>query len=263
MLAFLFSRALQAVGVLVTVGLIACAVVRFAGDPISQMVGADTPPSERAAIRRSLGLDDPVPAQVARYLGRATRFDFGVSYRLRRPVSDLLAERIPATLELALCATLLGVGFGVPMGVFAAVKPEALWAKAFQATSLIGVSLTTFLIGLLLIWIFAVTLGWLPSFGRGATVRLGWWTTGLLTASGFKALILPALTLGLFQMTLLMRLVRVGMLETLRADFIRFARAGSPAPSDLPQSRAEERGASHHRGRRASAWAGDRLRARH
>jgi peptide/nickel transport system permease protein len=233
MLAFLLSRVLQAAGVLVTVGLIAFAVVRSAGDPVSQMVGPDTPPAERAAIRRSLGLDDPVPAQAMRYLGQAARFDFGASYRLRQPVADLLKERLPATLELALCATLLGLGLGVPTGVFAAVKPDAGAARLFQALSLVGVSLPTFLIGLLLIWAFAVTLGWLPSFGRGATVRLGPWTTGLLTASGRKALVLPALTLALYQTTLLMRLTRAGMLEALRADFIRFARARGLPPRAL------------------------------
>ena len=230
MLAFVISRALQAVGVLLAIGLIAFAMVRFAGDPVNQMVGVDTPPAERAAIRRSLGLDDPVLVQFGRYVGQAARFEFGVSHQVRQPVSNLLAERVPATLELALCATLFALCLGIPMGMFAALRRGTVLATAFQALSLIGVSLPTFLIGVLLISIFSVALGWLPSFGRGETVRLGWWTTGFLTASGLKALILPAVTLGLYQMTLIMRLVRAEMLEVLRTDHIRFARARGLRP---------------------------------
>jgi len=199
----LIRRTLQAIGVLFAIGLIAFTTFRFAGDPVNQMVGMDTPPAERAAIRRSLGLDDPVLVQFGRYLGQAVRFEFGLSYQVGQPVSTLLAERIPATLELAACATLLALGLGIRMGVYAALRRDTLLARSFQALSLIGVSLPTFLIGILLIYIFSVTLGWLPSFGRGETVPLGWWSTGFLTASGLKALILPAVTLGLFQMTLI------------------------------------------------------------
>ena len=230
MLAFVIRRALQALGVLLAVGLIAFAMFRFIGDPVNQMVGVDTPPGERAAIRRSLGLDDPALVQFGRYLGQAARFEFGISYQVRQPVSRLLAERLPATLELAFCAMIFALGFGLPMGVFAALKRDTAPAKLLQAVSLVGISLPTFLIGILLIWVFSVTLGWLPSFGRGETVRLGWWTTGFLTASGLKALILPTVTLGLFQTTLIMRLVRAEMLEVLRSDYIRFARARGLKP---------------------------------
>ncbi len=225
MLAFIIRRALQAVAVLLAVGMIAFAMFRFAGDPVNQMVGAETPPEERLAIRQELGLNDPVIVQFGRYLVSAARFDFGISYQFRQPVSDLLSERIPATLELSICATIFALVFGILMGVYSALNRDSALAKLFQAISLIGVSLPTFLIGILLIYLFAVTLGWLPSFGRGDTVRLGWWTTGLLTASGVKALIMPSITLGLFQMTLIMRLVRAEMLEVLRTDYIRFARA--------------------------------------
>jgi peptide/nickel transport system permease protein len=225
MLAFIIRRALQAVAVLLAVGLIAFAMFRFAGDPVNQMVGAETPPEERLAIREQLGLNDSVIVQFGRYLANAARFDFGVSYQFRLPVSQLLSERMPATLELAICATIFALVFGILMGVYSALRRDSALAKLFQAISLIGVSLPTFLIGILLIYLFAVTLGWLPSFGRGDTVRLGWWTTGLLTASGLKALIMPSITLGLFQMTLIMRLVRAEMLEVLRTDYIRFARA--------------------------------------
>jgi peptide/nickel transport system permease protein len=225
MLAFTLRRAFQALGVMFAVGIIAFSMFRFAGDPVSQIVSIDTPPAERAAVRKSLGLDDPVIVQFARYFGNAVQFKFGMSYQFRQPVSTLLAERMPATLELATCATIISMVFGILMGVYTALKRDTWLAKVFQMVSLIGISLPTFLIGILLIYLFAVTLGWLPSFGRGDVVKIGWWTTGLLTVSGLKAIIMPAITLGLFQMTLIMRLVRAEMLEVLRTDYIRFARA--------------------------------------
>jgi peptide/nickel transport system permease protein len=225
MLAFILRRALQAVAVLFAVGVISFAMFRFAGDPVNQIVSIDTPAAEREQVRRSLGLDDPVPIQFGRYLVRAVQGDFGVSYQFRQPVSALLIERMPATLELAICATIFALGSGILMGVYSALRRDSVLAKVFQAVSLIGVSLPTFLIGILMIYLFAVILGWLPSYGRGDTVRLGWWSTGLLTTSGLKALVMPSITLGLFQMTLIMRLVRAEMLEVLRTDYIRFARA--------------------------------------
>ena len=225
MLAFIIRRAFQALAVLFAVGLISFSMFRFAGDPVNQMVGAETSPAERLEIRRQLGLDDPLVVQFGRYLKGAATFDFGTSYQFRQPVAQLLKERMPATLELALVATILALVFGILMGVYSALRRDTALAKLLQAVSLIGVSLPTFLIGILLIYLFSVILGWLPSFGRGDTVRLGWWTTGLLTVSGLKALIMPSVTLGLFQMTLIMRLVRAEMLEVLRTDYIKFARA--------------------------------------
>src|ERR1035438_584076 len=225
MLAFTLRRAIQALGVMIAVGIIAFSMFRFAGDPVNQMVAIDTSAAERAAIRQSLGLDDPVPVQFVRYFANAAQFKFGVSYQFRQPVADLLKERMPATLELATCATIFAMVFGILMGVYSALRHDTALAKLLQAISLIGISLPTFLIGILLIYLFAVVLGWLPSFGLGDVVRIGWWTTGLLTVSGLKALIMPAVTLGLFQMTLIMRLVRAEMLEVLRSDYIKFARA--------------------------------------
>jgi ABC-type dipeptide/oligopeptide/nickel transport systems, permease components len=225
MLAFIVRRVFQAIGVLFAVGIIAFSMFRFAGDPVNQIVSIDTPAAQREEVRRSLGLDDSVPVQFARYLGGAVRGDFGVSYQFRQPVSDLLAERMPATLELAFCATVFAVVFGILMGVYSGLKRDSALAKLFQTISLVGISLPTFLIGILLIYLFAVTLGWLPSYGRGDTVRIGWWSTGLLTSSGLLALIMPSITLGLFQMTLIMRIVRAEMLEVLRTDYIKFARA--------------------------------------
>jgi peptide/nickel transport system permease protein len=225
MLAFTLRRAIQAVGVMIVVGILAFGMFRFAGDPVNQIVALDTSAAERANIRRSLGLDDPVIVQFGHYFINAAQFKFGVSYQFRQPVADLLKERMPATLELAICATIFSLVLGILMGVYSALKRDSISAKALQAVSLIGISLPTFLIGILLIYLFSVTLGWLPSFGRGDTVKIGWWSTGLLTVSGWKAMVMPAITLGLFQMTLIMRLVRAEMLEVLRTDYIRFARA--------------------------------------
>ena len=225
MLAFTLRRAIQAIGVMIAVGIIAFSMFRFAGDPVNQMVSIDTPYAERAAIRQSLGLNDPIPVQFVRYFANAVQFNFGISYQFRQPVASLLKERMPATLELAIVATIFAMVFGILMGVYSALHEDSLLAKLFQAVSLIGISLPTFLIGILLIYVFAVKLGVLPSFGRGEVVRIGRWSTGLLTLSGLKALVLPSITLGLFQMTLVTRLVRAEMLEVLRTDYIRFARA--------------------------------------
>src|SRR5437764_4768928 len=184
MLAFTLRRAIQAIGVMIAVGIISFSMFRFAGDPVNQMVAIDTSFAERSAIRKSLGLDDPIPIQFARYFANAAQFDFGTSYQFRQPVASLLKERMPATLELATCATILAMVFGILMGVYSALRRDSLLAKLFQAISLLGISLPTFLIGILLIYLFAVLLGWLPSFGRGEVVRIGWWTCGRLTVCG-------------------------------------------------------------------------------
>jgi peptide/nickel transport system permease protein len=226
MIAFIIRRLIAAIGVMIAVGMIAFLMFRYVGDPVNQMVGVETSAAERAELSHQLGLDQPVLVQAARFLSHAARFDFGLSYQFKEPVSGMIAARLPATLELALVASLLSLLIGVPLGVHAALRRDSGLARLFQGLSLIGVSLPTFLTGILLIYLFSVVLRWLPSFGRGDVVRIGgWWTTGLLTASGLKSLIMPATTLALFQMTLIMRLVRAEMLEVLRADYIRFARA--------------------------------------
>jgi peptide/nickel transport system permease protein len=225
MAAFVLRRLVQAALVMAAVGLIAFALFRFVGDPVVFMLGQDATPADRAAMSAQLGLDQPFHVQYGRFVARAVQGDFGLSLRQLRPVSTLFAERLPATLELSLAAALFAVAVGIPMGVYTALKPRSWLSQAFLVVSLVGVSLPTFLIGILLILVFAVQLGWLPSFGRGDVVMLGGWSTGLLTLSGLKALILPSITLGLFQMTLIMRLTRSEMLEVLRADHIRFARA--------------------------------------
>jgi peptide/nickel transport system permease protein len=225
MVAFVLRRLAQGLVVMLAVGLIAFALFRFVGDPVAFMVGQDATPEQRAQMTRDLGLDRPFYVQYANFVSRAVRGEFGLSLRQLRPVSTLLVERLPATLELSIAAAVLALAAGIPMGVYTALHRRSWLSQLMLAVSLVGISLPTFLIGILLILVFAVKLRWLPSFGRGETVAMGWWTTGLLTASGLRALILPSITLGLFQMTLIMRLVRSEMLEVLRTDYIRFARA--------------------------------------
>lgn len=225
MLAFIIRRLAQSVLVMLVVALIAFFVFRFVGDPITSMVGVETRIEDQEIMRERLGLNDPVVVQFARFIGNAMQGEFGISYRLQQPVTELILSRLPATIELAFASATLALVLGVVLGVFTALKPKSLASGAIMALSLIGVSLPTFLIGIGLIYIFAVELSWLPSFGRGDVVDLGWWRTGFLTESGLKSLILPAITLSLFQLTLIMRLVRAEMLEVLRTEYIRFARA--------------------------------------
>ena len=225
MFAFIVSRVLQAIPVLLVVGFIAFAMFKFVGDPVTIMLGTTYTEVEKAALIEQLGLNQPFFVQYGTFMWNAFRGEFGISYRLARPVMDLIAERLPATLELAFTAASLALLIGVPMGVYTGIYRNAASSRLFLVFSLVGVSLPPFLIGILLILLFSVVLGWLPSFGRGEVVRFQYWSTGFLTVAGLKALVLPAITLGLFQMTLIMRLVRAEMLEVLRSDYVKFARA--------------------------------------
>jgi peptide/nickel transport system permease protein len=225
MIAFVIRRLLQSIVVMLTVAFIAFALFNFVGDPINNMVGQDTTQQDRDKLRQSLGLNDPFVVQFARFVGRAVDGNFGLSYQYARPVSEIIVERLPATLELSFVAALIALLLGVPLGIYTGLHRHSFLSQVFLTVSLVGISLPTFLTGILLILVFAVVLGWLPSFGRGSTVALGWWTTGFLTVDGLKALILPSITLGLVQLTLIMRLVRAEMLEVLRTDYIKFARA--------------------------------------
>ena len=225
MLAYVIRRVAQSILVLLIVGLVAFSMFRFVGDPIDNMLGQERTQADIERLRTTLGLDQPFPVQYYRFLEGAVQGNFGVSYRQGRAVSEIIAERAPATLELALVSGVFALVLGIALGVFTAIRRDGFAANAIMSLSLIGVSLPTFLIGILLIYLFGVQLRWLPTFGRGDVVDLGWWTTGFLTTSGLKSLILPAITLGLYQMTLIMRLVRSEMLEVLRQDYIRFARA--------------------------------------
>ncbi len=225
MASFILRRLIQSGIVLLAVAMLAFLMFRFIGDPVSQMVGQETTLAERAELREKLGLNDPVPVQFVRFVWRAASGDFGISYQMGQPVDRLLAERLPATLELSMFAMVIACLIGVPMGVYTGLHPKRWLSRVFLVVSLIGISLPTFFTGIMLILVFGVELGLLSTFGRGDTVRIGWWTTGLLTVSGWKSIIMPAFTLGLFQMTFIMRLVRSEMMEVMRTDFIKFARA--------------------------------------
>lgn len=233
MLLHLLRRLGQSVLVLLAVSFVSFMVFRYIGDPTISLLGEDATVEERDALLREIGFDRPVPLQYLGYIGQVLQGDFGVSYRLKRPVLEVIAERLPATLELALTASVLALIVGIGLGVYTALRRDGWLSRAIMTTSLVGVSLPTFLIGIGLIYLFAVELRWLPSFGRGETVMVGGWETGLLTASGLSALIMPAITLGFYNMTLIMRLVRAEMLEVLRSDYIRFGRARGLHEKDL------------------------------
>jgi peptide/nickel transport system permease protein len=224
-IAYALRSLAQAVMVMLAVALLAFSMFRFVGDPVANMVGQEASLQEREELAERLGLKDPFPLQFAHFVADMARGEFGMSYRQGRPVKDLLMERVPATVELAFLSSLFALVLGIALGVYTAIRRRGVLANVVMSLSLVGVSLPTFLIGIGLIYLFAVELRWLPSFGRGEVTRLGWWTTGLLTETGRKSLIMPTLTLGFFQLTLIMRLVRAEMLEALRTDYIKFARA--------------------------------------
>ena len=225
MLAFIIRRLAQAIVVMLAVAFIAFLLFQYVGDPVNNLLGQDATPAQRAQLRADLGLDKPFPVQFAHFVANAAEGEFGLSLRQGRKVSSLIVERLPATLELALIAAVLALAVGIPLGVYSAIRRGTRGSQAVLILSLLGVSLPTFLIGILLILVFAVLLKWLPSFGRGEVVALGPWTTGLLTVDGWKHLLLPSITLAVFQLALVLRLVRSEMLEVLRTDYIKFARA--------------------------------------
>jgi peptide/nickel transport system permease protein len=225
MFAFILRRLAQALIVMLVVAFIAFMLFQFVGDPVTSLLGQDATQAQREQLRRDLGIDQPFPVQFARFVGNAVQGEFGLSLRQGRKVSTLIAERFPATLELAMAAAVIALVVGVPLGVYAALRRGSFGSQLVMTLSLLGVSLPTFLIGILLILFFSVTLKWLPSFGRGDVVTFGSWSTGLLTADGWKHLVLPAITLSVFQLALILRLVRAEMLEVLRTDYIKFARA--------------------------------------
>lgn len=225
MVYFILKRLVQSVFVMLAVALLAFSLFRFVGDPVSQMTGVETTVEDRERLREELGLNDSMPVQFARFAGDMLRGDFGYSYRTRQPVSEMIAKAVPATLELGVVALIISLVVGIPAGVYTALKPRGFVTQTILLTTLVGVSIPTFVIGIALMFLFGVYLGWLPTFGRGGTVDLGVWTTSFLTVDGLRALVLPAVTLGVYQLTLTMRLVRAEMMEVMRSDYIRFATA--------------------------------------
>lgn len=225
MLVFIIKKLANAIMVMLAVALLAFMIFRLAGDPVEMMATEQTTEADRALMREQLGLNDSVIVQYLRFVTRAAQGEFGISYRNGQDVLTLIAERFPATMELVIVATLLSLIIGLPLGVLTAIKRGKWYSEILQFGSIIGVSLPSFVVGILLILTFSVTLGWMPAFGRGDVVDFGWWSTGFLTKSGWMALILPAISLSLYQITLIMRLVRAEMLEVMRSDYVKFARA--------------------------------------
>jgi peptide/nickel transport system permease protein len=226
MIFYALKRVFQAAGVMLFVSFVSFILFNYVGDPVNNMVGQEATIQDRQALRERLGLNDPFHVQYARFVRNGLQGDFGISYRLQRPVKVLIAERMPATLELVFVSAVLALSLGIPLGVYTGLHRYSWASRAILSTSLAGVSLPTFVIGILLIYLFSVTLNIMPSYGRGEVVKvLGGWTTGFLTASGWKAIVLPAVTLCLYQLTLILRIVRAEMLEVLLTDYIKFARA--------------------------------------
>ena len=222
---FILKRLAQSLLVMAVVSAISFSLFNFVGDPVNNMVGQDATREQRIEIRQQLGLDDPILTQYTRFMGNILSGDFGLSYRIKRPVDELSLERLPATLELVFVSAIIALAVGITLGVYTGIRRKSWVSRVILSTSLIGVSLPTFIIGIALIYVFAVHLRWLPSSGRSGTVDLGWWKTSLLTSDGWRAIVLPAITLSLFQLTLILRLVRAEMMEVMRTDFIKFARA--------------------------------------
>ena len=221
---FIFRRLAQSILVMAIVSAVSFSLFNFVGDPVNNMVGQDATREQRIEIRQQLGLDDPILSQYARFLGNTLQGDFGMSYRIKRPVDQLILERLPATLELVFVSAVIALVVGIGLGVYTGIRRHSWISRSILSVSLVGVSLPTFIIGIALIYVFAVHLRWLPSSGRGGTVDFGWWKTSLLTVDGWRAIILPAITLSLFQLTLILRLVRAEMLEVMQTDYIKFAR---------------------------------------
>lgn len=223
MTVFVLKRLVQSVFVMAAVSLLAFALFRYVGDPVAVMVGQETSIEDQERLREQLGLNDPVWVQYARFLGDILRGDFGFSYRTRQPIGEMLLERMPATLELGLVSLLISLAVGIPAGIYTALRRDGLLSNAILIVTLVGISIPTFVIGIFLIYVFGVQLGWLPTFGRGDTVQIGWWETNFLTLDGWRSLVLPAITLGVYQLTLTMRLVRSEMQDVMNTDFIKFA----------------------------------------
>jgi peptide/nickel transport system permease protein len=225
MLSFIARRLLQSVFVMLAVSLLAFTLFRFVGDPVSQMVGQETSLEDQARIRESLGLNDSIPTQFTHFVTDLATGNFGFSYRTRQPISEMILNRLPATLELGIVSLIISLLLGVPAGIYTALHRGGVLANSILVTTLIGVSIPTFVIGIFLIFVFGVQLGWLPTFGRGEVVSIGWWKTNFLTIDGLRSLLLPAITLGVYQLTLTMRLVRSEMQDVMKSDFIKFATA--------------------------------------
>lgn len=220
---FLLARLLQATIVMLCVALVGFLVFQFVGDPVLSLVGQETSVEDREALRESLGLNDPILVQYARYVVNAVQGDFGISYSFNRDVSEMIADRLPATIELVMLSGVLSLLLAIPAGIYTGIRRKGGIAQTIMALSVIGVSIPSFLLGILLILVFSVWLNWLPSFGRGDVAVMLGVRSSLFTWDGLSHALMPAAVLCLFQLGVILRLIRAEMLEVLRTDYIRFA----------------------------------------
>ncbi len=225
MLSYITRRLLQGIIVLIGVSLISFIIFQYMGDPVLSIVGKNATQEQIEQVKERLNLNEPFYVQYLLFLKDAVQGRFGKSYVKERPALNLILARFPATAELASTAIFIALSLGISLGVIVSIRPKSLLSRLIMAGSLFGISIPTFLIGLLLILLFAVYLGILPPFGRGEVVNLGFWRTGFLTISGWKHLILPAFTLGLYSLAMLLRLTKAEMVEVLSEDYIKTARA--------------------------------------
>lgn len=225
MLSYITRRLLQGIIVLLGVSIISFVVFQYLGDPVLSIVGKNATQEQIEEVRQDLNLDEPFHIQYLLFLKDAVQGKFGKSYVKERPALNLIMVRFPATFELASTAIVIALTLGISLGVFVSIKPKSFLSRIIMAGSLFGISIPTFLTGLIFILLFAVVFGILPPFGRGETVSLGFWRTGFLTASGWRHLILPAVTLGMYSLAMLLRLTKAEMIEVLSDDYIKTARA--------------------------------------
>lgn len=230
MATYLIKRLLQGIVVLLAVSFVCFIMFRYTGDPVMMLAGKYATQQEREMVRVSYGLDRPIYIQYVSFIGGALKGNFGKSYISSVDALDMILERMPATLELAFTAICISFILGVGLGVVVSVWPTGWVARAIMAGSIIGISIPTFLIGILLVMAFSVYMEVLPSFGRGETVQIGFWRTGLLTVDGWKHIILPAVTLSGYQLAVLLRLTRAGMREVLSEEYIKTAWAKGLSP---------------------------------
>jgi len=225
MLAFVIKRIIQSVLVLFVMSLIVFSMINLVGDPVDMLVNPESLPEEIDRVRKDFGLDQPVHLQYLKFLKGAVSGDLGNSFVFGRPALTLIAERFPATLELATSALIIAIIVGLPLGIYAGLNSEGLGARIIMGGSVIGISIPTFWLGLMMIIIFSVLLGWLPVSGRGDTGRFMGIESSIFTMDGLRHLVLPAINLSLFKISMVIRLTRAGVEEVMSLDFIKFARA--------------------------------------
>ncbi|MEA3470200.1 MAG: ABC transporter permease [Thermodesulfobacteriota bacterium] len=223
MFAFAVRRITQAIIVMLVIGLLGFSIKQQIGDPVRDIVGVSVSVAERDALRQELGLNDPFLTQYVRFIKNAVHGDLGMSFFFKRPTLEVILSKAPATLELVFASSLIIILLSIPLGIYTAINPRNLPSRIIMGGSIVGVSIPVFLTAIILIYIFAVELHWLPSYGRGETVNIWGWESGFLTLDGLKHLILPSIALSSIMLPLFIRLIRSEMMETLETEYVKFA----------------------------------------